>query len=233
MFTSVKKRKVFNRIGIFFQLKNTDLGSVTNTGVEGTLFTCLGQMDPPPSIAIISPIKRAFKTSRWQRHLPYQLTVLKHIRPRPHACSGVTDTVGHFTFTLYDSQVVGGHEIVSCLLSHWGWSSRALRCTTQRWQVRLTWFSRGRLICLADCNANRHVSAGTRVWQFWVFLVISWGNRCAMKPQVFCRERKKKSKTPTLVLELLSADPNNQLLAIQLFQSSNLSQHFQADTANL
>lgn len=127
-------------------------------------------------------------------HLPYQLTVLKHIGPRPHACSGVTDTVGHFTFTLYDSQVVGGHEIVSCLLSHWGSSSRALRCTTQRWQVRLTWFSRGILICLADCNANRHVSAGTRVWQFWVFLVISWGNKaslCNEATGVLQREGKK------------------------------------------
>lgn len=160
-------------------------------------------------------------------HLPYQLTVLKHNRPRPHACSGVTDTVGHFTFTLYDSQVVGGHETVSCLLSHWGWSSRALRCTTQRWQVRLTWFSRGRLICLADCNANRHVSAGTRVWQFWVFLVIAWGNKaslCNEATGVLQRE-KKRSKTAMLVLELLLADPNIQLLAIQLFQFQLQSTH--------
>lgn len=31
---------------------------------------------------------------------------------------GVADTVSHFTFVLCDSLVVGGHEIVSCLLSH-------------------------------------------------------------------------------------------------------------------
>lgn len=47
------------------------------------------------------------------------------------------------------------------------------------------------------------------------------------------REGEKKSKTATLVLELLSADPNIQLLAIQFFQSSNLSQHIKADAANL
>lgn len=39
-------------------------------------------------------------------------------------------------------------------------------------------------------------------------------------------QREKKSRTPQL-----SADPNIQLLAVQLFQSSNLSQHIKA--ANL
>lgn len=148
-------------------------------------------------------------------------------------CGGVTDTVSHFTFKLCDSLVVGGHEIVSCLLSHWGWSSRALRCATQRWQVRLTWFSRGRLICLADCNANRHVSAGTCVWQspiLSVFPLIAGGNKASLCNEATGVLWREKSKTPQLVSEMLSADPNIQLLTFQPFQSSSLSQHI---TANL
>lgn len=89
--------------------------------------------------------------------------------------------VSHITFKLCVSVVVGGHDIVSYLLSYRGWSSTVVSCATPRWQVWLTWFPRRRLICLADCNSNRHVSAGLEhVWEGETF---SFSSPCDSRRQ--------------------------------------------------